>query len=174
MFFVRVYMDHRTTESRILLNYAPENVLHPFLLPSLPQPCLLHSFRPSSSLGKPLSRQFLIGSRGTDPLHHPGRGKEAGYFASVLLLGSSGCRRLGEFLSSRSQSDSCCGVFCLCALQVTILRGKDGYGFTICSDSPVRVQAVDPGKFCAKTMENFLINVRCCAAKKYTLNLWLV
>ncbi|XP_030647633.1 regulator of G-protein signaling 3 [Chanos chanos] len=29
--------------------------------------------------------------------------------------------------------------------QVTILRGKDGYGFTIFSDSPVRVQAVDPG-----------------------------
>ncbi|KAJ3604840.1 hypothetical protein NHX12_026892, partial [Muraenolepis orangiensis] len=29
--------------------------------------------------------------------------------------------------------------------QVNILRGKDGYGFTICSDSPVRVQAVDPG-----------------------------
>ncbi|XP_049594198.1 regulator of G-protein signaling 3a isoform X3 [Syngnathus scovelli] len=29
--------------------------------------------------------------------------------------------------------------------QVTILRGKDGYGFTICSDSPVRVQGVDPG-----------------------------
>ncbi|KTF96058.1 hypothetical protein cypCar_00032143, partial [Cyprinus carpio] len=28
---------------------------------------------------------------------------------------------------------------------VTILRGKDGFGFTICSDSPVRVQAVDPG-----------------------------
>lgn len=36
-------------------------------------------------------------------------------------------------------------------LQVTILRGKDGYGFTICSDSPVRVQAVDPGKFCMHT-----------------------
>ncbi|XP_060927886.1 regulator of G-protein signaling 3a isoform X2 [Limanda limanda] len=30
-------------------------------------------------------------------------------------------------------------------LTVIILRGKDGYGFTICSDSPVRVQAVDPG-----------------------------
>ncbi|XP_061118350.1 regulator of G-protein signaling 3-like isoform X2 [Conger conger] len=30
-------------------------------------------------------------------------------------------------------------------LTVTILRGKEGYGFTICSDSPVRVQAVDPG-----------------------------
>uniref|UniRef100_A0A1A8IVL2 Regulator of G-protein signaling 3 n=1 Tax=Nothobranchius kuhntae TaxID=321403 RepID=A0A1A8IVL2_NOTKU len=30
-------------------------------------------------------------------------------------------------------------------ITVTILRGKDGYGFTICSDSPVRVQAVDPG-----------------------------
>lgn len=37
--------------------------------------------------------------------------------------------------------------FCIgCRLpQVTIHRGKDGYGFTICSDSPVRVQAVDPG-----------------------------
>ncbi|KTG03255.1 hypothetical protein cypCar_00032886 [Cyprinus carpio] len=32
--------------------------------------------------------------------------------------------------------------------QVTILRGKDGFGFTICSDSPVRIQAVDPGKNC--------------------------
>ncbi|KAF5904807.1 regulator of G-protein signaling 3-like isoform X1, partial [Clarias magur] len=31
------------------------------------------------------------------------------------------------------------------SLTVTILRGKDGFGFTICSDSPVRVQAVDPG-----------------------------
>ncbi|KAL2092346.1 hypothetical protein ACEWY4_012144 [Coilia grayii] len=29
--------------------------------------------------------------------------------------------------------------------KVTVHRGKDGYGFTICSDSPVRVQAVDPG-----------------------------
>ncbi|KAG1926937.1 regulator of G-protein signaling [Pimephales promelas] len=33
--------------------------------------------------------------------------------------------------------------------QVTILRGKDGFGFTICSDSPVRIQAVDPGKNCS-------------------------
>uniref|UniRef100_H3B7M0 Regulator of G protein signaling 3 n=1 Tax=Latimeria chalumnae TaxID=7897 RepID=H3B7M0_LATCH len=30
-------------------------------------------------------------------------------------------------------------------LKVTIPRGKDGFGFTICCDSPVRVQAVDPG-----------------------------
>ncbi|XP_042193240.1 regulator of G-protein signaling 3a isoform X1 [Callorhinchus milii] len=30
-------------------------------------------------------------------------------------------------------------------LKVTIPRGKDGFGFTICSDAPVRVQAVDPG-----------------------------
>ncbi|XP_051787898.1 regulator of G-protein signaling 3a isoform X2 [Erpetoichthys calabaricus] len=30
-------------------------------------------------------------------------------------------------------------------LTITILRGNDGYGFTICCDSPVRVQAVDPG-----------------------------
>ncbi|XP_023251258.1 regulator of G-protein signaling 3-like [Seriola lalandi dorsalis] len=28
---------------------------------------------------------------------------------------------------------------------VSITRGKDGFGFTICSDCPVRVQAVDPG-----------------------------
>ncbi|KAM4635642.1 regulator of G-protein signaling 3a isoform 3-T3 [Polymixia lowei] len=40
-----------------------------------------------------------------------------------------------------------CRICIGCRLpQVTILRGKDGYGFTICSDSPVRVQAVDPGK----------------------------
>ncbi|KAM9360742.1 regulator of G-protein signaling 3-like [Symphorus nematophorus] len=29
--------------------------------------------------------------------------------------------------------------------QVNIARGKDGFGFTICSDCPVRVQAVDSG-----------------------------
>ncbi|MEQ2172739.1 hypothetical protein GOODEAATRI_024386, partial [Goodea atripinnis] len=28
---------------------------------------------------------------------------------------------------------------------IHIIRGKDGFGFTICSDCPVRVQAVDPG-----------------------------
>ncbi|XP_036914991.1 regulator of G-protein signaling 3 isoform X2 [Sturnira hondurensis] len=30
-------------------------------------------------------------------------------------------------------------------LKITIQRGKDGFGFTICCDSPVRVQAVDSG-----------------------------
>uniref|UniRef100_K7GC53 Regulator of G protein signaling 3 n=1 Tax=Pelodiscus sinensis TaxID=13735 RepID=K7GC53_PELSI len=30
--------------------------------------------------------------------------------------------------------------------QITIPRGRDGFGFTICCDSPVRVQAVDSGK----------------------------
>ena len=35
-----------------------------------------------------------------------------------------------------------CGV----SLQITIPRGSDGFGFTICCDSPVRVQAVDSGK----------------------------
>ncbi|GAB1288568.1 Regulator of G-protein signaling 3 [Apodemus speciosus] len=29
--------------------------------------------------------------------------------------------------------------------EITIRRGKDGFGFTICCDSPVRVQAVDSG-----------------------------
>ncbi|XP_042372713.1 regulator of G-protein signaling 3-like, partial [Plectropomus leopardus] len=28
---------------------------------------------------------------------------------------------------------------------VSVVRGKDGFGFTICCDCPVRVQAVDPG-----------------------------
>lgn len=32
------------------------------------------------------------------------------------------------------------------SLQITIPRGTDGFGFTICCDSPVRVQAVDSGK----------------------------
>lgn len=32
------------------------------------------------------------------------------------------------------------------SLQITIPRGSDGFGFTICCDSPVRVQAVDSGK----------------------------
>ncbi|KAL2297941.1 hypothetical protein Nmel_016898, partial [Mimus melanotis] len=31
------------------------------------------------------------------------------------------------------------------SLQITIPRGADGFGFTICCDSPVRVQAVDSG-----------------------------
>nr|XP_020450774.1 regulator of G-protein signaling 3-like isoform X2 [Monopterus albus] len=30
-------------------------------------------------------------------------------------------------------------------LTVSVARGTDGFGFTICSDCPVRVQAVDPG-----------------------------
>ncbi|XP_056448393.1 regulator of G-protein signaling 3-like [Gadus chalcogrammus] len=30
-------------------------------------------------------------------------------------------------------------------LMVSIMRGNDGFGFTICSDSPVRVQSVEPG-----------------------------
>ncbi|KAM8760934.1 regulator of G-protein signaling 3-like isoform 1-T1 [Acanthopagrus schlegelii] len=30
-------------------------------------------------------------------------------------------------------------------LTVNVIRGKDGFGFTICSDCPVRVQAVDSG-----------------------------
>lgn len=30
-------------------------------------------------------------------------------------------------------------------LLISVPRGRDGYGFTICCDSPVRVQAVDPG-----------------------------
>ncbi|XP_031716293.1 regulator of G-protein signaling 3a isoform X1 [Anarrhichthys ocellatus] len=80
----------------------------------------------------------------------------------------SGCRRAGQVESHRHSvcvlaADLNTGeggreggvmhtIHGLCHLcigcrlpQVTILRGKDGYGFTICSDSPVRVQGVDPG-----------------------------
>lgn len=58
-----------------------------------------------------------------------------------------------SFVTFGSQNNCLCLFMCVCLrfLQVTILRGKDGYGFTICSDSPVRVQAVDPGKFCMNT-----------------------
>lgn len=37
-------------------------------------------------------------------------------------------------------------MFSLGRLQVNIVRGKDGFGFTICSDCPVKVQAVDSGE----------------------------
>ncbi|XP_059494174.1 regulator of G-protein signaling 3a isoform X1 [Stegostoma tigrinum] len=37
------------------------------------------------------------------------------------------------------------GIENMLPLKVTIPRGKDGFGFTICCDAPVRVQAVDPG-----------------------------
>lgn len=36
------------------------------------------------------------------------------------------------------------------SFQITIPRGSDGFGFTICCDSPVRVQAVDSGKRSAR------------------------
>ena len=35
--------------------------------------------------------------------------------------------------------------------QVNVIRGKDGFGFTICSDCPVRVQAVDSGEMHLRT-----------------------
>lgn len=102
-----------STESLILPNYAPENVLPPSLPSSLRSPCLLHSFGPSSSMRKLLSRQFLRGRHSTNPLHHPGWGGSWIFFARILLLGSSGSQRLGEFLSSLSQSDSCCVFVCV-------------------------------------------------------------
>ncbi|XP_059850014.1 regulator of G-protein signaling 3a isoform X2 [Hypanus sabinus] len=37
------------------------------------------------------------------------------------------------------------GIEDMLQLKVKIPRGKDGFGFTICCDAPVRVQAVDPG-----------------------------
>lgn len=66
--------NNLSTESLILPNYAPESILPPSLPSSLRSPCLLHSFGPSSSMGKLLSRQFLRGRHSTNPLHHPGWG----------------------------------------------------------------------------------------------------
>ncbi|XP_067825725.1 regulator of G-protein signaling 3a isoform X2 [Heptranchias perlo] len=37
------------------------------------------------------------------------------------------------------------GIEDMLQLKIIIPRGKDGFGFTICCDAPVRVQAVDPG-----------------------------
>lgn len=55
-----------------------------------------------------------------------------------------------DLLSSDTRYVSMCSTTELTAsdfhLQVHVFRGKDGFGFTICSDYPVRVQAVDPGK----------------------------
>lgn len=40
-------------------------------------------------------------------------------------------------------------------LQVSVLRGSDGFGFTIFSDHPVRVQAVDPGEIPTKFTSHY-------------------
>uniref|UniRef100_A0A1A8U2U1 Regulator of G-protein signaling 3a n=1 Tax=Nothobranchius furzeri TaxID=105023 RepID=A0A1A8U2U1_NOTFU len=44
-----------------------------------------------------------------------------------------------------SSNTTVCSFVSTQRLVVKIVRGKDSFGFTICSDSPVRVQAVDPG-----------------------------
>ncbi|KAM6243794.1 regulator of G-protein signaling 3 isoform 3-T4 [Porphyrio hochstetteri] len=49
------------------------------------------------------------------------------------MLGSRGAAQEGQDAAAMEQ------------LKITIPRGSDGFGFTICCDSPVRVQAVDSG-----------------------------
>lgn len=100
-----------STESLILPNYAPENLLPPSppsslaLFTALVQPIELH--------GKTAVKTVF--NRKTALIHFTIQGgEEAGFFASILLLGSSGSQRLGEFLSSLSQSDSCCVFVCVC------------------------------------------------------------
>ncbi|XP_016898478.1 regulator of G-protein signaling 3-like isoform X2 [Cynoglossus semilaevis] len=43
---------------------------------------------------------------------------------------------------ARSQDNN---IISIQRLTVNVIRGSDGFGFTICSDCPVKVQAVDPG-----------------------------
>ncbi|XP_049435747.1 regulator of G-protein signaling 3-like [Epinephelus fuscoguttatus] len=56
------------------------------------------------------------------------------YSSSVSTLNFSTTQCQATTDSSRTQR-----------LTVSVVRGKDGFGFTICCDCPVRVQAVDPG-----------------------------
>ncbi|XP_071430483.1 regulator of G-protein signaling 3 isoform X3 [Pithys albifrons albifrons] len=53
--------------------------------------------------------------------------------STELVLGSQSAAQEGQDAVSLKQ------------LKITIPRGSDGFGFTICCDSPVRVQAVDSG-----------------------------
>ncbi|KAK5617293.1 hypothetical protein CRENBAI_008344 [Crenichthys baileyi] len=59
-------------------------------------------------------------------------------------MGSGGLGSLGSDDANYSSyvTSALCGSQ---HLAINIIRGKDGFGFTICSDCPVRVQAVDPG-----------------------------
>uniref|UniRef100_A0A8C8JWQ0 Regulator of G-protein signaling 3-like n=1 Tax=Oncorhynchus tshawytscha TaxID=74940 RepID=A0A8C8JWQ0_ONCTS len=87
------------------------------------------------------SKHLKVASR-----HLTGRQDSAGELRRAHLaskpreaaLSNHGAPASGTVLPSSPENMLC--------LTVTILRGKDGFGFTICSDSPVRVQAVDPGK----------------------------
>ncbi|XP_070819923.1 regulator of G-protein signaling 3-like [Chaetodon trifascialis] len=56
----------------------------------------------------------------------------ANYSSCITALYDSTNQRLATQNSAQRQT-------------VNIIRGKDGFGFTICSDCPVRVQAVDSG-----------------------------
>ncbi|KAM9271294.1 regulator of G-protein signaling 3 isoform 1-T1 [Morus bassanus] len=58
-----------------------------------------------------------------------------------LMLGSHGAAQESQDAVTMRQLKGDSGV----SLQITIPRGSDGFGFTICCDSPVRVQAVDSG-----------------------------
>ncbi|KAM6046853.1 regulator of G-protein signaling 3 isoform 3-T3 [Theristicus caerulescens] len=58
-----------------------------------------------------------------------------------LMPGSQGAAQESEDAATMKQLKGDRGV----SLQITIPRGSDGFGFTICCDSPVRVQAVDSG-----------------------------
>ncbi|XP_020327923.1 regulator of G-protein signaling 3 isoform X1 [Oncorhynchus kisutch] len=86
------------------------------------------------------SKHLKVASR-----HLTGRQDSAGELRRAHLaskpreaaLSNHGAPASGTVLPSSPENMLC--------LTVTILRGKDGFGFTICSDSPVRVQAVDPG-----------------------------
>lgn len=99
----------------------------------------------------------------TNPLNHPGAGRKSvilpAFYFWVPQVAEESCGRESSYFPVTEWLLCCCA--CVRALQVTILRGKDGYGFTICSDSPVRVQAVDPGKFPTKEKQvlssNFFI-----------------
>ncbi|AWP07736.1 putative regulator of G-protein signaling 3-like [Scophthalmus maximus] len=70
------------------------------------------------------------GPHGLDPHYGPTNTTYSGYVSTLYTNNS-------QLIAARDRSSQ--------LLTVNIIRGTDGFGFTICSDCPVRVQAVDPG-----------------------------
>ncbi|XP_034457773.1 regulator of G-protein signaling 3a isoform X2 [Hippoglossus hippoglossus] len=72
-------------------------------------------------------------------------GEELGRKKHLKVATQHNCHTTDAVLSNHGAAPETNRPENMQCLTVIILRGKDGYGFTICSDSPVRVQAVDPG-----------------------------
>ncbi|KAL0605774.1 Regulator of G-protein signaling 3 [Plecturocebus cupreus] len=75
-------------------------------------------------------------ARLTGAVRAPAAGGELGFHGAAAEAGPAAMNRFNGLCKVCSERRY---------RQITIPRGKDGFGFTICCDSPVRVQAVDSG-----------------------------